>query len=284
MIRNGAALFSAKKGIWIFLFLVLSISLSAAPEHADPWQSAHTLRIGERDVEYLNYLLYLPSSYGKDPIRKWPLIVALHGSEERGNDPALVKASGLPALVEKNREFPFIVVSPQCPADQRWSPSWTKKLLDVVVKRFTVDRDRIYLTGYSMGGYGTWDTAEEYPELFAAIAPICGGGDTDQAGRIRGLPVWAFHGAKDPNVPVDESIQMVRALKRYGGEVKLTIYPEAEHDVWTVTYRNAGLYSWFLTHRKMGPAVQYLRADLGRRAQAGIQLLKSTVLIPMTVH
>ena len=122
-----------------------------------------------------------------------------------------------------------------------------------------VDTNRVYLTGLSMGGYGTWSLATEHPERFAAIAPICGGGDTIQillttpakARALKTLGVWAFHGAKDPVVKVEESERLVAALKKAGGqEVKLTVYPEAQHDSWTETYSHQELYDWFLAHSR----------------------------------
>jgi len=199
-----------------------------------------------------DYLLFLPEDYVK--INKpWPMILFLHGAGERGNDLNLVKKHGPPKIVEKRKDFPFIVVSPQCPEDQWWSEKVEVliNLLDDIVSRYNVDTERIYLTGLSMGGYGTWTLAAAYPERFAAIAPICGGGERYMADRLKKLPVWAFHGAKDKVVPVKESEEMVDAIKARGGDAKLTIYPDAGHDSWTVTYDNPELYDWFLKHCKV---------------------------------
>jgi predicted peptidase len=123
-------------------------------------------------------------------------------------------------------------------------------LLDEIVSKYAVDAQRVYLTGLSMGGYGTWDLACQYPERFAAIAPICGGGRRFMAMRLKDVPVWAFHGAKDPVVPLRESEEMVQAVKSIGGNAKLTVYPDALHDSWTATYSNQELYDWFLSQRK----------------------------------
>jgi predicted peptidase len=197
------------------------------------------------------YLLFLPESYGQKK-QRWPLILFLHGAGERGDDLNLVKKHGPPKIVEQRKDFPFIVVSPQCPAGD-W---WTDKnevlinLLDDVVARCDVDRGRIYLTGLSMGGFGTWALASAYPDRFAAIAPICGGGKVFMADKLKDVPVWAFHGAKDPLVPLKESEDMVNAIKARGGDAKLTVYPDAGHDSWTETYNNQQLYDWFLQHRK----------------------------------
>jgi predicted peptidase len=123
-------------------------------------------------------------------------------------------------------------------------------LLDDVVAKCSVDKERIYLTGLSMGGYGAWALASAYPERFAAITPICGGGRGFMADKLKDVPVWAFHGAKDNVVPLKESEEMVNAVKNRGGDAKLTVYPEAGHDSWTETYNNPQLYEWFLQHRK----------------------------------
>jgi len=199
------------------------------------------------------YLLFLPEGYGKGE-QKWPLMMFLHGAGERGSDLNLVKKHGPPKIVESRKDFPFIVVSPQCPADD-W---WTEKtevlihLLDEIEGWYKVDTERVYLTGLSMGGYGTWALASEHPERFAAVVPICGGGKRFMAWRLKDVPVWAFHGGKDNVVPVKESEDMVEAVKGRGGDAKLTVYPEAGHDSWTATYDNPELYDWLLKHRKGG--------------------------------
>lgn len=196
----------------------------------------------------LNYLLYLPEGY-ETADKEWPLILFLHGAGDSGNDLSRVRRAGLPPVVERKEDFPFLVVAPQSPG-RGWNPETLGALLDEVVAQNRVDKDRIYLTGLSMGGFGTWSLAAAHPERFAAIAPICGGGDPKQAGRLKGLPIWAFHGAKDPTVPLERSEEMVRAIKEAGGDVRFTVYPEAKHDAWTETYNNPELYEWFLQHRR----------------------------------
>ncbi len=205
----------------------------------------------------LDYLLFLPRGYHANPRKKWPLILFLHGIGERGNDLDLVKKHGIAKIVEQREEFPFVTVSPQCPPDSWW---WDELdaltgLLDEIVRSLAVDTDRVYLTGLSMGGYGTWHLAAAQPDRFAAIAPICGGGISfagfpEKVSVIKHVPVWAFHGAKDPAVPLEESVRMVEALRASGGDVRLTVYPEAAHDSWTQTYDNPELYAWFLRHRR----------------------------------
>lgn len=205
----------------------------------------------------LNYLLFLPQDYGVEPGKKWPLILFLHGMGERGNDLELVKKHGMAKILDKKDDLEFIVVSPQCPDDSFW-PAETEALnalLDTIVGAYAVDTSRIYLTGLSMGGYGTWHLAAEHPERFAAIAPICGGamffsGLAAKIGALKDVPVWAFHGARDRTVSVAESADLVGALKKCGGQATLTIYPDADHDSWTRTYDNPELYAWFLSHKK----------------------------------
>ncbi|NLW51352.1 MAG: prolyl oligopeptidase family serine peptidase [Candidatus Brocadiaceae bacterium] len=199
----------------------------------------------------LDYLLYLPEAYA-DGSKRWPLMLFLHGVGERGDELERVKLHGPPMLIEQGRSFPCIVVSPQCPAWQWWAaePAALAALLDEIERDFRVDPDRIYLTGLSMGGAGTWALAAEQPHRFAAIAPVCGPTNPGTADRIRHLPVWVFHGAKDTTVPLRESETMVEALRALGAEPRLTVYPEAGHDAWTETYANPELYEWLFAQRR----------------------------------
>ncbi len=207
----------------------------------------------ERQVtERIDYLLFLPAEYGEDDEKKWPLILFLHGAGERGDNIEVVKVHGPPRIVEKDKSFGFIVVSPQC-AKNDWWPNRMETLaalLDEVESNYSVDPDRIYVTGLSMGGYGTWSLACRYPERFAAIAPICGGGIPFLARSLKDVGVWAFHGAKDEMVPLEKSKEMVEMVKSIGGQAKLTVYPEARHNSWTAAYNNPELYEWFLKHKK----------------------------------
>lgn len=211
-------------------------------------QTKHTFVCHDDTSRQMNYLLYLPETY---PKRKelYPLLLFLHGSGERGNDLELVKTHGPPKLAD-TQDFPFIIVSPQCPPDQRWDIDLLHDVLVDIMAQYRVDPHRIYLTGLSMGGEGTWALAAAYPEYFAAIAPVCGKGDTLTVTRLIDIPVWNFHGALDPDVPIQRSHEMVRALKDAGGNVKFTIYPDATHDSWTETYNKEELYEWFLEQSK----------------------------------
>ncbi|MBN2365689.1 MAG: phospholipase, partial [Calditrichaeota bacterium] len=195
--------------------------------------------------ESFNFLLYLPKNYEAEN-RKWPLLIFLHGAGERGKDLEKVKIHGPPKLIEKGKSFPFIVVSPQCPEGTWWELDGLNDLLQNILKNYRVDLERIYLTGLSMGGFGTWAWAMDRAETFAALAPICGGGDTERVCLLKDTHVWVFHGRQDKVVPVERSVNMVNALRECGGNVKFTIYPEAGHDSWSVTYDNPDLYKWFL--------------------------------------
>jgi predicted peptidase len=199
----------------------------------------------------MDYLLYLPKDYGGEK-KDWPLMVYLHGAGERGSSLDKLKVHGPAKLVDQGNDMPFIIVSPQCPPGMWW-PNFIEKimaLIDETIETYDVDTSRVYLTGLSMGGYGTWATAATYPERFAAIAPICGGGMPFVAHTMADVPVWAFHGAKDDVVPLSESQRMVDAVNEAGGNAKFTVYPDLAHDSWTETYDNPELYEWFLKHKR----------------------------------
>ena len=195
------------------------------------------------------YLLYLPEDYGEAE-KKWPVIIFLHGMGERGDNLESVKKHGPPKILENRTDFPFVVISPQCPDDRWWQTDDLAVFIDRVLAGLSIDEDRVYLTGLSMGGFATWQLAAEHPEKFAAIAPICGGGEPAMARYLQRMPIWAFHGAKDSVVPVERTKQMVEAVQERGGNPKLTIYPDADHDSWTETYENPDLYDWFLSNSR----------------------------------
>jgi predicted peptidase len=237
-------------GFALGLFALLPL-VSAAEDAPRMGQHSQTF---DKDGTKLDYLLYLPPDYGKDEAKSWPLIMFLHGSGERGTDVNQVKRHGPPKIVEAD-DSPlgkrFIVVSPQCPPKDRWRPEELNHLLDDVVEHYHIDKDRIYLTGLSMGGFGTWAWAEQNPGRFAAIAPMCGGGDATQAEKLKALPIWVFHGEMDKTVPIERDQEMVDAVKTAGDkDVKFTKYPDAGHDCWTRSYANPELYEWFLKHKR----------------------------------
>lgn len=231
-----------------FLGLILLASISqAAFSDVQPGAQV-TAKLDAQSKVQMGYLLYVPKNY--DEKKSWPLLLFLHGAGERGDDLELVKKHGPPKLIAQGKQFPFIVVSPQCPKQRWWEPNELIALLDEISSKLKVDTDRIYVTGLSMGGFGTWRLASYAPHKFAAIAPICGGGEKYWAKRFAHLPVWAFHGAKDTGVPLERSQMMVDELKKLGGNPKLTIYPDAGHDAWTQTYENPEFYKWLLEQKR----------------------------------
>jgi len=222
-------------------------------------QTARHFSVTQTRTLVADYLLYLPDNYAPDSGRRWPLILFLHGGAENGTNVWKVARNGPPQVAARMKGFPFIVVSPQCPSGKMWSNDLLIALLDEVEKRYAVDPHRVYLTGLSSGGFGTWSLGLNYPERFAAIAPFCGGGDFitphmaegAREAALKTLPVSAFHGGKDPAVPVEESRRMVAIMKSLGDpEVKLTIYPDAGHICWTQAYEGTELYDWFLQHSR----------------------------------
>jgi len=228
---------------------------------------------GEYRDHAFKYRLLLPVDH--DPKvapsgKSWPLILFLHGAGERGSDNTrqlkyLPEQMAIPEYYEKHRAF---VLAPQCPLDRTWSAidmrtltvsSSTEPapearavllLLDEVMEKHPIDRHRVYLTGLSMGGYGAWDLAARCPERWAAVVPICGGGDPATASRMKDLPIWAFQGAKDPVVPPERSREMAEAVRRAGGKPRYTEYPDVAHDSWTPAYRDPELLAWLFAQKK----------------------------------
>src|ERR1035437_4969888 len=216
--------------------------LAATPQQAKHFEAA--IKVTAR----LDYLLFLPDGYGKSK-QRWPLMLFLHGAGVSGTNLDKLKVLGPPKIVESKPDFPFILVSPQSPRDG-WNPDTLNALLDAVIHKYRVDKDRVCLTGASMGGSGTWRLAAAHPEKFAAIVPICGRGDPADAQKLVRLPIWVFHGAKDPVGRSASDQAMVEAITAAGGNVKFTIYPDAGHDAWTETYSNPELYEWLLQQKR----------------------------------
>jgi predicted peptidase len=211
---------------------------------------------GQQTEATVPFLLFVPVGCGADGA-SWPLLLFLHGLGESGTGQLdKVKIHGPAGRVDKDPDFPFILVSPQCPPPPEdayrtaWSAPQLAALLDHVSAEIMVDARRVYVTGLSMGGFGTWRLAALYPDRFAAIAPICGGGKLQYAVALKDVPIWSFHGAKDTVVPVEESQQMVDAINRLGGKAKLTVYPDVEHNSWQPAYSNPELYRWLLSQQK----------------------------------
>jgi predicted esterase len=241
--------------IGIVLMLILSIvpttmdaqNGGSAGGPARTGQHAGTFEAEIRRGVEMKHLLFLPRGYVSDG-RRWPLIVYLHGGSMRGTDPERLRRMGLPAVVEKDPDFPFIVLSPLLPERQLWTDTDALiALLDDVVRRHRIDPDRVYLTGHSVGGNGAWYLAYRHPDRFAAIAPMAGPAIPWWATRLKDVPVWAFHGDRDEIVPPRESREMVDALRAEGGDARLTVLEGRDHFILDA-YENRELYAWLLRH------------------------------------
>lgn len=223
------------------------------------------------DGKTLNYRLLKPHPYNAD--RKYPLVIFLHGAGERGADNTAQLKHGMADFCKaKWREkYPCYVVAPQCPADKKWvEVEWSAashvmpektsdtmllvlELADTMIRDSAVNDNRIYMTGLSMGGYGTWDVLARRPGFFAAAVPICGGGDPQTAAKFAHVPLWCFHGEKDNVVPVSRSRDMINALKAAGGSPKYTEYPGVTHNSWAPTYADPKLFEWMFTQLRRDP-------------------------------
>lgn len=204
----------------------------------------------------LRYAVYIPEGYSEKG-GPYPTILFLHGAGERGDDLSKVTSLPLVSYARNTVGFPFIVIAPQCASGEQWSNDALIALLDEAQRKYRVDPDRVYLTGFSMGGTGVWSLAMEAPSRFAAIAPLCGRVVPLLAYRLFETPVWAFHGEKDDVISVSQSKEMVEALKGMGAtKVKLTAYPDEGHNIWYRAHADPELYKWFLEHRRKAPAKQ----------------------------
>ena len=218
----------------------------------------------EQLISNLRCLIKYPKSFIEGS--KCPLLIYLHGAGTRGSNMNLLVDSVFFQITGKYSEFPFAVAAPLC-EENTWFDVWEhlKSFVLEVMNLPCVDKSRVYIMGASMGGYATWQLAMSMPEYFAAIAPICGGGMYWNAGRLVHTPIWAFHGQKDHVVFAEESIKMVDAVNKNGGNAKLTIYPDRDHDAWTDAYSNPEVFAWLLQHRKLDSTAltdQYNNPDL----------------------
>ncbi len=250
------------------ILLVLLLGSSPVQAQITPTpgkQTPQQVRVGVTETRKgkfdVPFLLYVPENYDPDG-EPLPLLLFLHGAGERGKggeELDRVAIHGPPKLAKAGKDLPFIVVSPQAPEGEgwqaiieAWQPDILNALLDRLERELNVDKSRVYLTGLSMGGFGSWRFAAANPERFAAVVPICGGGEPDKmAESLAKVPIWAFHGAKDNVVQLEKSQEMVDAVKAAGGEIKFTVYPDAGHDSWTATYDNPEVTEWLLKHRRV---------------------------------
>lgn len=197
------------------------------------------------------YVKYLPKDY--DESKKYPLVFFLHGAGERGEDLDIASRYGFMKYVrEENKDYPFIFIAPQCPTDKYWG-CYTESLiafLDYICDELPVDKERVYLTGLSMGGTGTWMLAMAAPERFAAIAPVCGSGIYWYGGVLKDTPVYMYHGDCDDIVPIQESISMLNSINKHGGNAQLKICYGVGHNAWDIAYEGDELSNWLLSHRR----------------------------------
>ena len=214
----------------------------------------------------LLYRVYTPK--GASTENKLPLILFLHGAGERGDDNAAQLKNCMKQFLKMQEKYPAFIIAPQCPRDKKWNEvNWQAAshvtpekpsdpfaslipLLDQLKKELAVDLKRLYVTGLSMGGYGTWDLITRLPDTVAAAVPICGGGDETKADALAKIPQWIFHGGADNVVKVDRSRHMVEALKKAGAEPKYTEYPGVGHNSWDKAYAEADLWSWLFAQKK----------------------------------
>lgn len=216
----------------------------------------------------LPYRLYVPQDYTKE--KSYPMILFMHGAGERGND----NQTQLLGFVEPFRHdnapiYQCIVLAPQCPFDKKWVnvPRWQNyrteetpesaeiqvaiELFQTVRDTYSVDLDRVYCTGLSMGGFATWDMAVRHPELFCAIAPVCGNADDSKAAILQNMPIWTFHGDEDPTVPIEGTTRMVEALRQAGNkQVKYDVMQGRAHNIWNPTYAKPELFDWLLLQKR----------------------------------
>jgi acetyl esterase/lipase len=201
-------------------------------------------------AEKYPYLIDLPREYSAEPGKRWPLILFLDNGAHRGNNLHWVRQSGLAGVIDRGKQLPAIVVSPQCPAGEPWNNQVLAGLLDEISANYRVDPDRVSITGISLGGDAAWSFALAYPGRLAAIVPIAGAGDPADAARLKSLPIWAFHGVKDDVVPVSQTIEMVEAVRQAGGHPQMTLFPDAAHDAWDQAYADDALYTWLLAQKR----------------------------------
>ncbi len=206
-----------------------------------------------RNVSY-PYLSYLPKDYEADPAKKWPLVIYLHGGSDRGTDPKKLSSSGIPDQVYRGRQFPFVMLAPVCPKHLRWSTDdWFETFYKEATARYRIDAGRVYLTGPSLGGSGTWYIAARYPDTFAAIAPMSGFTShldyiDKNIDRLVDIPVWAFHGKADTVVPFEETERIVRRLEGRNRHLRFSAEPDVGHWIHWQVYPGYELYDWFLQY------------------------------------
>lgn len=237
----------------ILLSVIISPVLVAAEKPLPGTQVEQSLKL--KSGASIPYLIYLPEEFDAQAPKKWPVILFLHGRGESRGPLSIVAKWGPPRMAARGDDLPYIIISPQCPADQRWtSPEQMEgvlTLLEHITKNFPADTSRIYLTGLSMGGYGCWKHAAVNGKLFAAVAPICGAGNPEDGAKLKHLPVWAFHGTEDGAVPHQRSVEMIEAINKAGGrKARFTSLKHVGHNSWSAAYATPELFGWFDRNRR----------------------------------
>lgn len=254
----------------LFTLILMLASMTNLPlsHAADPRDKFEARVYRDAAGVELPYRLLKPAPYS--PEKKYPLVLFFHGAGECGTDNVKQLVHGMADFASDKimADYPCFVVAPQCPEKAQWvDVPWSAdshklpekpapalrqslELIDALTKEFSIDADRLYVTGLSMGGFGTWDALCRRPNLFAAAAPICGGGDTGEAKKIAKIPVWAFHGDQDTAVKPQRSRDMIAALKAAGGSPKYTEYKDTGHDSWSATYKDPELYKWLFAQKR----------------------------------
>lgn len=250
---------------WLELLLILSV-LSLVLQIAGPdflrwWQLPQPGTLGidalpseffeENDVQRClapGYAGFLPKGYF--PAKSFPLVVFLHGAGERGNDPQILLEKYRYLTLQGSGEAPAVLLMPQCLKQAGWQTEEVVRFVEYACQRYPIDRERIYLMGFSMGGYGAWHTAGKYEDLFAAIVSIAGGGNTEDAARLQNTPIWAFHGTADKTVSVEQTTEMIDAIREVGGNPKLTLLQEAGHGITREVCKMPELWQWLFQQKR----------------------------------
>lgn len=199
------------------------------------------------------HLTYLPKNYNADT-SKLPLVIYLHGGSQKGNDLEKLKVYGLPYLVKQGKEFDFIMVAPQCPDGKYWSTeNWFDSLYNEITVNYRVDKRRVYVTGISMGGYGTYIAALDHSEKIAAIVPLCGGvndGDMTRICTLKGIPILTYHGTADKDIDIHETERIEESLKKCNGNITFHRLLDEGHGIQHLYETKPEIYEWMLSHRK----------------------------------